>query len=360
MSSEESTSNEPVTCAIVGTGLIAQQHIQCLLKLKDANLVGVCDLSPTKAQLTSERYENVPWFTDYKEMLEKVKPKVVHITTPANAHFLIAKDCLELGANVIIEKPIVLNEEELITLREISQKNGLTIIEDHNYLFNKEIIKIKELIDNGSLGSPTQLEILVCLDILQEKSAYLDKDCLHPALKIPGGVMSEFYTHLASLSYFFLGAHIEVKSVWLKKNQDTHLPCDEFRSVVKTKNGIASIGFSSHSQPDGFYIKLYGTKMVAETNLFEPGFFLEPLRPGMGPLTTFRNRLSRSKASFKSAFSSVFRKLGGGPGSYEGLWKFLEITYKAFRYNESPPIDWKQIEEVFRLVQDLTKGDNTP
>ena len=95
--------------ALIGAGLIAQQHLGCLRSLREIALVGVCDLSRAMAESAAERFGVDAWFTDHHAMLERVRPDVVHITTPPQSHFKLAMDALAAGAHVIVEKPITVS-----------------------------------------------------------------------------------------------------------------------------------------------------------------------------------------------------------------------------------------------------------
>ncbi len=92
--------------AIVGCGKIADDHAWAIRAVAGCRLVGVCDNEDLMARQLGERFKIDRTFTDLKTMLEEVQPDVVHITTPPQSHYVIAKQCLEHGTNVYIEKPL--------------------------------------------------------------------------------------------------------------------------------------------------------------------------------------------------------------------------------------------------------------
>ena len=79
-----------VKAALIGAGQIARQHLACLKTLPGVELAAICDLSPATAEAAAERYGIRAWFTDHRAMLEKVRPDVVHVTTPPTSHFRLA------------------------------------------------------------------------------------------------------------------------------------------------------------------------------------------------------------------------------------------------------------------------------
>ena len=118
--------------ALIGAGQIARQHLACLKALPGIELAAACDLSPAAAEAAAERYGVSAWFTDHRAMLEKVRPAVVHVTTPPTSHFKLATDAFAAGAHVIVEKPATSTFEELETLVRHAKGAGRHLIEDYN------------------------------------------------------------------------------------------------------------------------------------------------------------------------------------------------------------------------------------
>jgi hypothetical protein len=69
------------------------------------------------------------------------------------------------------------------------------------------------------------------------------------------------------------------------------------------------------------------------------------------------NGLREAKDVRRAAFGSLWRKLGGGPGAYEGLWELLARTYRALDRHDGPPITPRQVDEVNRLVADMKREE---
>jgi predicted dehydrogenase len=345
--------------AVIGTGRIARQHLQCLAQLPGVRTVAVCDLWQALAEATGERYGAIPAFTDHRRMLEETQPDVVHVTTPPNAHFRLASDALDSGANVIVEKPITPTYDEFLQLASKATTARRMLIEDYNYLFNKSVRRIKSLLDDGQLGEVVHVEVFICLDILGKGSPFADRNAPHPCLKMPGGAIADFLPHLASLAHLFVGAHEKVDTIWSKHRADSPLPSDEFRAQITAKRGTASLGFSANIQPDVFMLRVCGTRLRAEANLFEPRLTVQRTRGGPKPLTPLLNGMSEARDIRRASVGGLWRKLSGGPGAYEGLWELLAQTYASLQTQTEPPLTLDQMAEVNRLVADLTEGSCT-
>jgi len=339
-----------VKAALIGAGQIARQHLACLKTLPGVNLAAICDLSPATAEAAADRYAIPAWFTDHRTMLEKVRPDVVHVTTPPTSHFRLALDAVDAGAHVIVEKPVTPSFGELQTLVDRAQGAGRHLVEDHNYLFNRAPQEILRRIESGEFGAVTHVEVLICLDILGP-DGFADPNSPHPALRLAGGAIADFLPHLASLAHMFVGPHRTASTVWTKR-KSSPLPYDEFRALVDAEHGTAALGFSASSQPDAFWLRVYGEKMQATANLFETRLTFDGPRNVPKPLRPFVSGLAEGKAIRRAALTTLLRKFKG-PGAYQGLWELLGRTYQALADRSALPVTTSDVLEVNRMVEAL-------
>jgi predicted dehydrogenase len=94
----------------------------------------------------------VPFFTSYKEMLSLIKPEGVIIAVPPKFHKTIAIDCMEAGADVLVEKPVTLTSEEADELIAAEKRLGKKILVGQHHRFDPSVIKAREKIASGELG----------------------------------------------------------------------------------------------------------------------------------------------------------------------------------------------------------------
>src|SRR5256886_17589317 len=88
-------------------------------------------------------FRNVFW--DVQKMLQSTHPQVVHITTPPQSHFQLAKQCLEFGSHVYLEKPFTVTAEQAEALIEFAERRGLKMTAGHNYQFTLESLEFRRL-----------------------------------------------------------------------------------------------------------------------------------------------------------------------------------------------------------------------
>ena len=336
--------------ALIGVGQIARQHLACLRALPGVELAAVCDLSPATAEAAAEHYRVPAWFTDHRVMLETARPDVVHVTTPPTSHYRLSMDAFAAGAHVIVEKPATSSLAELETLVRHAREGGLHLVEDYNYLFNRATQEILRRISSGEFGAVTHVEVLICLDILGP-SGFADPNAPHPALSLSGGAIADFLPHLASLAHLFVGPHQTAQTTWAKR-KPSPLPFDEFRGLVQAERATAVVGFSASSQPDAFWLRVYGERMHAAANLFETRLTFDGPRNVPKPLRPFFSGLEEGKAIRRAALTTLLRKFKG-PGAYEGLWELITRTYRALADGSSLPVTASDVLEVNRMVEAL-------
>ena len=141
--------------ALIGSGRISPNHLEAEIN-NNLEIVGICDIVPenmdnllNKLNIDVNKYKK---YSDYKEMLDKEKPELVAIATESGKHAQIALDCLDAGANVIIEKPIALSLEDADKIIEKSKEKGLVVCANHQNRFNKSIQKIRQTVESGQFG----------------------------------------------------------------------------------------------------------------------------------------------------------------------------------------------------------------
>lgn len=343
--------------AFIGTGAIAREHLAALKALPHVEVAGLCDLSAARAEATAERFGVPRWYTDHHRMLEEVAPDLVHLTTPPPSHYPLARECLLGGFNVLCEKPISLDYSQFQELRRLAIGRGCLLMENQNCRFNGTILRVRDFIDAGQLGEVVEVQVHIALNIGAPGSRFADPNSPHPCLGMRGGAIADFLPHLAYLAYLFAGAPRGLRTVWHSRLHAPLWPADEFRASFTGERAFASVAFSSSAQPNGFWVRVLGTKMTCETNLFEPPrLIVRRLRDGLPPINAFQDGLCEARDVFTSTVQGLWRKLGG-VSSYDGLAELLARTYAALGTGGEPPVPLDEIDAVAKLVADFTNPE---
>lgn len=350
-----------LTTASIGGGKISEQHLGTLNTMAGVLATGICDLSPALARFTAERF-NVPvWFTDYRSMLEKCEADVVHVLTPPGSHDRIVRDCLESGRHVIVEKPVSLSHAGFQALWKYATDRNLRLIENHNYRFNDPVRQLEQIVAAGRIGTVQDVEVRMVLNI-RGGGRYADDNLPHPSHRLPAGIIHEFISHLAYLLLHFL-PHADfddietIRAAWRNHGGGDLFTYDDLDALVVAGAAHGRIRFSCGQWPDCFEVVVRGSDGVGRAELFHPTCQISRRRSVGQHLTPLVNALAGAHTMALSGFGSIWRKIRNRT-AYEGLARFLELTYEALRTGGEPPVSFRQMDETSRLVDALLAEEN--
>lgn len=142
----------PIKFAVVGIGYWGPNLVRALLNMRGGKLVAVCDKDPRKIKFIHDRFGDIESHNDVDEMLMRDDLDAVCISTPIESHFPIAKRCLAAKKHVFVEKPLATNASECRELIACAEKAGRYLMVGHTFLYNAAVQKVKEYIENGTLG----------------------------------------------------------------------------------------------------------------------------------------------------------------------------------------------------------------
>lgn len=128
---------QALTCAVIGTGYLGRFHAEKYAALEDCDLVAVVDNNPEAAEAVAEK-NRTRALTDYRELLGKVD--AVSIVVPTSLHFAVARDFLEAGAHVLVEKPITVTVEEADELIALAKAKDRRLMVGHLERFNAALL----------------------------------------------------------------------------------------------------------------------------------------------------------------------------------------------------------------------------
>lgn len=144
------TSQRRVKLALIGAGVMANRHhYPSLAERPEVELAALCDLVPEKRQATAERLGIPLQFSDYREMLDKVKPDAVYCLMPPQILFDIAADVLLRKLNLFVEKPLGLNAFQAGELARHAERNGCLTMCAYNRRFAPLVVRAKEEVDRA-------------------------------------------------------------------------------------------------------------------------------------------------------------------------------------------------------------------
>jgi predicted dehydrogenase len=162
---------KPLRAAVIGAGYLGNFHAQKYAALDNAQLVGVVDVDPARAREVAQRV-GAPAYSNYRELLGAVD--VASIVVPTEAHYAVARECLEAGVHILVEKPVTRTVEEAQELVRLAAQRSLVFQVGHLERFNPAILAVRDQItrplfiesDRLAVFKPRGTDVNVVLDLM--------------------------------------------------------------------------------------------------------------------------------------------------------------------------------------------------
>jgi predicted dehydrogenase len=141
-----------ISIAIIGYGYWGPRVARNLHSTGQSRVTGVCDPRADCLRRAKLDYSEAIVTSNAFELISSTAVDAVAVVTPVWSHFELAKAALENGKHVFVEKPFTASVSQAQELIELAERKGLTIMVDHTFLFTGAVRKIRELIDDHTLG----------------------------------------------------------------------------------------------------------------------------------------------------------------------------------------------------------------
>lgn len=142
-----------ISVGIVGYGYWGPNFVRNFSEIDNVELKYICDLQPANLERHRSRYKTVNFISDYTVLIEDKDLDAIVIATPVDSHFALAKQALQAGKHVLLSKPMCRTSAQCEELIAIAAEKGLVLMVDHTFVYHGPVRLIKQLIDDGELGT---------------------------------------------------------------------------------------------------------------------------------------------------------------------------------------------------------------
>jgi predicted dehydrogenase len=164
-------SGAKIRAAVVGAGHMGQYHVLVYAELPDVELVGVADADPARSAAVAAQYDTQV-FPDVRALIGRVD--VASVAVPTAQHYAVARELLEGGVSVLVEKPMAPTLEEARALFAVAERTGAVLHVGHVERFNgavdelRQIVRAPILIESRRLGpfAPRVQKDTVVMDLM--------------------------------------------------------------------------------------------------------------------------------------------------------------------------------------------------
>jgi predicted dehydrogenase len=347
--------------ALIGCGKIADSHAAQIGRIHGCEIVGVYDREPLMARQLSDRFPVKACYEGLAELLDQAKPDVVHITTPPASHFDLARQCLEAGCHVYVEKPFTLYASEAHTLISLAKKSRRIITAGHDDQFRPAARRMRALIRGGFLGEgPLHMESYYGYELGRTGYAGAvlgDKE--HWVRKLPGGLLQNVISHgIARIAEFLPTDTPQIlvsgfRSPFLRSIGEADI-IDEVRVIISDRESVtAYFTFSSQMRPALHQFRVYGSKnglildQTQETLIRLRGTKLKSYaEPFFAPVIFAKQYMGSALTNMRTFLARDFHMKAG-------MHYLIEQFYRSIALGGSEPIPYREILLTANIMDEI-------
>ncbi|MEO8376273.1 MAG: Gfo/Idh/MocA family oxidoreductase [Candidatus Sumerlaeota bacterium] len=320
--------------AVVGAGLMGRWHARELTRL-GYELAAVVDTSEKKSRVLAKEHLGSREFTSLADALLNDSFNVIHICTPVESHAVLARQALESGASVLIEKPLAADLATTRKLLDLASSKNLLLCPVHQFVFQQGIEQAGKRL--SQLHGLLHIDFTAC----SAGSAELG-DADHERIAL------EILPHPLSLLARFVSANSDDYEWNVLRTGKGEIRC------FGTARGTAiSLVISMHGRPTQNFIRLIGYQGTIHADLFH-GFSVTE-RGTVSKLQKILHPFSLSSATLLNAGHNLARRTIEQEQAYPGLRTLIRAFYSAVRGRKPPPISPEQILFVAQERDQLMK-----
>lgn len=246
--------------ALIGCGRIATNHMKAAVN-NQLEISAVCDVVPEHMEVLLAKHElqndmSILRYTDYRSMIQEVKPDLVSIATESGIHAEIALFCIDHGVHMIIEKPMAMSISDANEIIQRSEEKHVKVSACHQNRFNIAVQEMRHALEAGRFGRLSHGSIHVRWN---RNQGYYDQAPWRGTWAQDGGALMNQCIHGIDLLRWTFGGEIEEVYGQTRQQFHDYLEAEDVgMAVVKFKNGaIATIEGTTNVYPKNLEETLY-------------------------------------------------------------------------------------------------------
>lgn len=251
--------DRPVRLALIGTGFGSQVHLPAIAHVDHTELVAICSRRQDRVDVIAARHGIPSASTDWRDVVNDPGVDAVIIATPPYLHHQMVIAALEAGKHVLCEKPLARNLAETRDMARLAAQAGVVAMVDQQYRYLPIRRRVKELLDEGYIGTPHAMNMIVFNSQLADPEEVRFNWTMEQDKS--GGMLRSLGSHYIDTMRWWLGDIDAVAGTFGTMVNKRRLPDstltatvdadDNFAFMVQFRNGaIGTVHFSATAPVD--------------------------------------------------------------------------------------------------------------
>jgi predicted dehydrogenase/nucleoside-diphosphate-sugar epimerase len=329
-----------VRVGLIGCGKMGLQHVRAIGATPGAQVVGVADPAADRETLGTLLPSGARIVGDARELLEDIKPDVVHIVTPPSSHAALAREAILAGCHVYVEKPFTPTRAEAQAVLDLAAERGLKVCAGHQYLFEKPCLMALETLP--AIGRLVHVESFFSFKTARRTITPVDqaKDILPHAVYPLVAQLRAASGRASSEAIALLGLDVRADG--------------DIYAIVRLGDVTGLIVVTLNGRPVEQYQTLIGTNGALRADYITSSL-IRLVGQGTGPgvlFTPYRRAWQTVTGANKGFYNLIFKR----KTSYPGLLTILDRFYASVRDNTPSPLTPQSILDTVDLCERAGKA----
>ena len=346
-----------LSVAVIGCGIIAKDHLGSIRDKCGPVKLFLCDRNTQAANAyklslggDTEVYE------DAFRLISENKLDIVHVLTPPDSHYGIARHAIENGANVLIEKPMTLTLSETEGLFQLGKKYGKKVCVGHSLLYMECMLKAFELIKSGKMGRVISVHCF--FGHAEKKKTIPYGGVSHWAYSMPGGPLINLVSHPASVLVELLGIPKDINLFSDARNLMPYGYSDLLDISIRSPKGHGSLTVSMAHGNSSRYVNIECEKGSIYVDFGWQTFVSKYHKGKFGPLSKKFGGIGKGLSLIKSTLGIIYKvatkRIKSNPGTRELVVRF----YQAVREQYDSPVSDANAIGVAKILEHVIAASN--
>ncbi len=336
--------------ALIGSGVGASLHAAAIRACRDAEIVGVAGLDAQLLESFCDRYGVAGRFRDYRQMIEAVRPRVVHVVTPPRTHAAIVRDVLEAGCAVLVDKPMCMTVREADEMIETARRHGQPLCVMHNHRFDPPVLEAERLMRSVPGNEP----FLVRVTYFRERFRLEEEGNLDPGHwlhDLPLGVYGEHGApHVVYLLLHWLKTVTDVAIREQRVRHGTEREIRLWNATLASDERMGVMALGDNTDQGQFVVELFTPKMVIRLNMLDLTTTIYRERELGVVARRMGASVEESLRRLASTAGNLLRIATGRLRRRPGHRRLVRAFYDSIRDGTPPPVPAEEGRETVRIL----------
>lgn len=346
----------PTRVALVGCGAIAQAHLAALGTIGGLEIQALCDPSLVRARALAERHGIRAAVSGVAELAALGTIDVAHVLVPPALHAAVARELLEAGMGVLLEKPAALSSREARELAELAAARALPLGVNHNHRFHPAFRRLLERLRSGEIGRVEHVQATWSLPLAQLDAGQTG----HWMFAQPGNIVFEQGPHPFSQVHALVGRPLEgAARVLATRTLDGDRPFHSSWVVAaRAERGTAEVHLAFGASFARSHVTVLGSDGCLEADLTHDVVSGERKTKWLEFWNSYLACRARSRDQARDGRRALLgylrATLGLGPRSdpwFVGMRDSIAAFHEALRAGRPAPVDGREAAEVLEWCE---------